>query len=475
MSAPTTTPATATANANATATATTTSTSTSTTAPARRERVWRMAELRQLRDAGKIYVVIRGGVYHLPQAWTTLHPGGPKVLQHVASTDVTDTVLAFHPPAVIETMMARFAVGVLDPRDDATPPISLAYRALHADLTREGFFAPTYGFYVREFLKCGMLLALAVAALVWGPASYVTYTASALAMAALWHQAAFIAHDIGHQELTGRVETDRLVGILLADLCGGLSLGWWKHNHNVHHVETNDPEHDPDIQHLPFFAVTTRLFNNLYSSYYNRVMPFDGVARAFVRHQHKLYHLVLSFGRFNLYVQGFRYLLGPWAPHRGLELTCLALFWLWFTTLLRTTLPTWPALLYYVWLSHAATMFLHLQITLSHFGMNTDTPPNEDFVSKVFRTTMDVACPPWMDWFHGGLQFQIEHHLFPRLPRARYRAVQPRAVALARQFGCEFHNYGFVEGNRVVLGVMGEVARQVGHVMATDPKKALAH
>lgn len=68
---------------------------------------------------------------------------------------------------------------------------------------------------------------------------------------------------------------------------GGLSLGWWTDNHNTHHLVTNHPEHDPDIQHIPFFAITTAYFSNLFSTYYNHVKVFDGFSRFMVKHQHR--------------------------------------------------------------------------------------------------------------------------------------------------------------------------------------------
>ena len=50
------------------------------------------------------------------------------------------------------------------------------------------------------------------------------------------------------------------------------------------------------------------------------------------------------------------------------------------------------------------TMPLHVQITLSHFGMSTENyGPSETFAAKMLRTTMDIACPTWLDFFHGGL------------------------------------------------------------------------
>ena len=53
---------------------------------------------------------------------------------------------------------------------------------------------------------------------------------------------------------------------------------------------------------------------------------------------------------------------------------------------------------------------------------------------------MNWTCPAWLDWFHGGLQFQIEHHLFPRMPRHNLRAashlVKPACLRLGLRYHC---------------------------------------
>lgn len=82
------------------------------------------------------------------------------------------------------------------------------------------------------------------------------------------------------------------------------------------------------------------------------------------------------------------------------------------------SLPTKWDKFQYIMVSHIATMIVHVQITLSHFAMSTsDLGQSESFVSRQLRTTMDVSCPEWLDFFHGGLHYQAIHHLFPRLPR----------------------------------------------------------
>lgn len=95
-------------------------------------------------------------------------------------------------------------------------------------------------------------------------------------------RATVVAHDAGHTGITGDNVSDRIIGTLVADWIGGLSLSWWKDNHNIHHLVTNHPEHDPDIQHIPFFAISTKFFSSLWSTYYKRVMAFDGFSRAMI-------------------------------------------------------------------------------------------------------------------------------------------------------------------------------------------------
>lgn len=55
------------------------------------------------------------------------------------------------------------------------------------------------------------------------------------------HQIMFTAHDAGHRGITHNFVVDTLIGIFIGDLCCGLSIGWWKSSHNVHHLITNDP------------------------------------------------------------------------------------------------------------------------------------------------------------------------------------------------------------------------------------------
>lgn len=340
------------------------------------------------------------------------------------------------------------------------------YRQLDDKLRSEGLYQCPYSAYAVEFVRYAILSVLFLTFL-----HYSCFALSGLCLGLLWHLLAFTVHDAGHLSITHGFHTDSCIGIFVADFLGGLSVGWWKRNHNVHHLVTNSPEHDPDIQHMPFFAISSRFFSSLRSSYYDRVMQFDGAAQFFIKHQHYLYYPILLFGRFNLYRLAWSYLLDPsqsprkgsawW--HRYLEMAGQVFFWYWFGYhTLYLSIPTWSSRIVFLLISHMVTAPLHVQLTLSHFAMSSaDMGTHESFAQKMVRTTMDVDCPPWIDFIHGGLQFQVVHHLFPRLPRHNLRRAQPYVKDFCDDVGIPYVIFSFTRGNKEVISRLGEVAEQL--------------
>ncbi|KAK4991451.1 hypothetical protein LTR66_001787 [Elasticomyces elasticus] len=338
------------------------------------------------------------------------------------------------------------------------------YRELNEHIRAEGLYNCNYTAYMIEGCRYTFLFAMFLLTLRLG-----WWATSGLFLGCLWHQLVFTVHDAGHMGITHDFTTDSVIGYIIADYVGGLSLGWWKRNHNVHHIVTNSPEHDPDIQHIPFFAISHRFFNSLRSTYYDRVMTYDPFARFFLQYQHYLYYPVLTFGRFNLYVLSWDYLLrglgprkGPAWWHRWFEIVGQIFFWTWFGYgVLYKSIPTNWGRFVFIMVSHMVTMPLHVQITLSHFAMSTtDLGVAECFPQRMLRTTMDVDCPQWLDFFHGGLQFQAIHHLYPRMPRHNLRRAQKLVQEFCQDVGIPYALYGFVDGNKEVIGRLGDIARQ---------------
>jgi delta8-fatty-acid desaturase len=338
------------------------------------------------------------------------------------------------------------------------------YRLLHERVKAEGLYDCNYLAYAIEGARYTLFFGLMLLFLRWE-----WYVTSAFFLGCFWHQLVFTAHDAGHMGITHNFQADTVIGIIVADFLGGLSLGWWKHNHNVHHIVTNSPEHDPDIEHLPFFAISHRFLGSLRSTYYERVMHYDAAARFFIRLQHHLYYVILLFGRFNLYRLSWLHLLAGKGPkkgvaawHRWLEIAGHLFFWGWYGygILYRSIDSNWHRFVFLI-VSHLVTTPVHVQITLSHFAMSTaDLGVDESFPQKMLRTSMDVDCPEWLDFFHGGLQFQAIHHLFPRVPRHNLRRAQRLVQGFCDEVGIPYALYGFVEGNKHVIGRLSDVAKQ---------------
>jgi len=346
---------------------------------------------------------------------------------------------------------------------DVQTDIQDRYRQLYQRMRDEHLFDCNYRAYAIEISRYTLLFAASMVSLHYGQ-----YALSGLFLGMFWHQLVFTAHDAGHMGITHSYHGDTVIGILIADFLGGLSIGWWKHNHNVHHVVTNSPEHDPDIEHMPFFAISHRFLTSLRSTYYERIMTYDAFAKFTLPYQHYLYYVVLLFGRFNLYRLSWEYLIlglgprkGPARWHRWLEIVGQVFFWTWFGYgIVYKSIPTTSGRLAFILVSHMVTMPLHVQITLSHFAMSTaDLGTAESFPQRMLRTTMDVDCPTWLDFFHGGLQFQAVHHLYPRMPRHNLRRAQALVQKFCKETGIPYALYGFVDGNREVIGKLGEVAK----------------
>ena len=485
-------------------------------AAVRPRRIYTPKMVQKLIDEEQRAIVINHNKVYDVTKFLPYHPGGKLALLAVNGKDATDVLDAFHPQAMLAKKLPAYYIGEFIAADSAlledsalasgavamtpilmaeeeermracqdesrasTSKLAKAYLDLHQKLVRLGYYEPNYWFYARRAIGFLLWFGAAIGLAVFNPTSTAALFVSAVMLGAFWHGLAFTAHDLGHHSVTCNRRIDDLIGVFVATYFGGLSITWWQVNHNVHHIVTNEPEHDPDIQHLPLFAVSTRFFEDLYSTFHRRIMKFDAFARICVAIQHYLFIPVLTFGRFNLYAQSLNHLLNSHPDgkkYRGLELVGMLVFWTWFGYgMLFNVIDNWPQRLMYLYVSHACTVFLHIQITLSHFAMSTELDnENELFAEKALRTTMNVDCPEWFDWFHGGLQFQIEHHLFPRIPRVHFRKLRPIVKEFCKEHNLEYVEYTFLHGNGKVLGALAEVAHQVKFIVdSADPSKRFA-
>jgi delta8-fatty-acid desaturase len=141
---------------------------------------------------------------------------------------------------------------------------------------------------------------------------------------------------------------------------------------------------DPDIQHLPFFAITPAFFKSLYSSYYKHELTFDRFSRAVITLQHNLFYVIMSLARFNLYRLSYRHLWitrnepskargGRWAW--WLEVFALVGFFYWYGNVVRGC-GSWKTSLMYFLVSNMVSSPLHIQV--ASWVRSLDNRPSSD-------------------------------------------------------------------------------------------------
>jgi len=428
-----------------------------------------MEELAKHNTRKDAWICVEGRAYDISN-YVERHPGGWLPIANLAGKDVTDAFANYHPAKVYEKLLPAFYVGKI--KDYRVSDFVREHREIRQKLLEQGLFETRVSYYAGYVAWYSALLLASLYFTLACDSGY-AHAAGAVFMAAFWQQLAFFGHDIGHNAITHKRRSDLWWGILFGNTLGGISLGWWKRSHNVHHVVCNSIENDPDIQHLPIFAVTTGEFGKYFSSYHRKYFSMDAVAKFLVSYQHILFYPVMFFARFNLYAQSYLLLLSKErVHHKTMEILTLLAFAAWYSALVMQ-LPSWTERVLYVVFSHGLAGILHVQICLSHFSMHTyHGQAYNDDTDEWFRmqvaTTMNVDCPEWMDWFHGGLQFQIEHHLWPRLPRHNLRYARKLTKALCEKHKLHYHEKPFFAANAELMGGLYDVAMKARKLKVGD-------
>jgi len=267
-------------------------------------------------------------------------------------------------------------------------------------------------------------------------------------------QFAFLSHEAAHRQVfashTWNDRAARYAGTFLT----GVSYAWWINKHNRHHANPNTVGKDPDIS---FDAISFR--------------PEDaasrtGFLRVLVRVQGYAFFPMLLVEGVNLHWQSIRtYTGGDGVKRRWAEGSVfLGRFVLYF-----------GAVFWFLPLG-VAFAFLGVQLGVFGFCMGIAFAPNHkgmpiieagrrvDFFSRQVLTSRDITGGRWVEYFMGGLNHQVEHHLFPSMARPNLRAARE----LVRQYCAEqdvpYTETTLVHSYAIVVRYLNEVG-----LSASDP------
>jgi fatty acid desaturase len=290
---------------------------------------------------------------------------------------------------------------------------------------RRGWYAARMGLNLA--LLAGGGVAFAILGQSWWQLAVAAY------LAVVFTQLAFVGHDAGHRQLFRSRRANDLAGLLHATLGVGISFEWWVAKHNRHHTNPNHEDLDPDIN-ITALAFTT-----------DQASAKHGLVRMLARHQAWLFFPLLLLEAAHLHLASTKAILRGSGRANLVEGLLLAAHAALYLAAVLVVLPPLQALAFVLVQQALFGLYLGCAFAPNHKGMPTLTQADElDFLRRQVLTSRNVAGSWPVDWLLGGLNYQIEHHLFPNLPRPNLRRAQP----LIRAY-CHQHQLAYAEASLV--------------------------
>lgn len=405
-------------------------------------------------------MIVEGKVYDLTNF---RHPGG-KVNTLYMGEDATDAFAAFHRGPRARSFLPPLLVGEVEGagEKDEVEKMNAAFRKLRAELVAEGWFKAPMGWFTTQLV---IILALEVAGICasyagasvcalegdcgWTGWGWYVLAAGLLGLGQL--QSGWLQHDYGHLSVTeGRDANIVMHKVLMAGLKGASS-PWWRSRHNRHHAKPNHLSQDPDVHNEPLFLFDECMDEDDLGGWWT---PFQGWYWAFLGPP--LVTTVVFFITnivdcvkrglwFDLAI-GLSFLPRFALVHSvGVGAPFASAVWLYFA--MRFIESMW-----FTWVT-----------AMNHFPMQIVKASDQEkkprsWVEAQFAATQNLTSTPVLDWMSGHLNFQIEHHLFPQMPRVHYPSVAGRVKDFARDVGLDYRCVGFGEAAASVVGVLNRVA-----------------
>ena len=255
-----------------------------------------------------------------------------------------------------------------------------------------------------------------------------------------------VMHDSNHDSFSSRKWVNKLMGSSIYILAGNVYN--WKVQHNVlHHTFTNVKDHDEDIDagRIIRFSPQSKWlpvhkFQKYYSIFLYGLLTINWAITTDVKQMHRYLKRKLSYGKFP----------NPATEWTKLIISKIVYYALWIVLpLLIIDIAWWKILIGYFVMHYTAGMILSVVFQLAHVVPNTAMPvPDKDgnlehtWAVHQLYTTSKFAPSSWIvNFYTGGLNQQVEHHIFPHVSHVHYKKLAKIVKATAAEFNLPYNEY----------------------------------
>jgi fatty acid desaturase len=327
------------------------------------------------------------------------------------------------------------------------PRTNSEFTELAKRIQDSGLMRRRHGYYWTKLIAVPVAYAACIALFLWIGDSWWQLATAAL-FAILFTQTAFLGHDAAHRQMFQSGKWNDWISLLLANLFVGLSYGWWQHKHTRHHANPNKEGGDPDID-LKFIAFTP-------DQAAARRTP---LTRWLAAHQGWFFFPMLFLEGIALHVSSLRRVMQKEPVNRRwVEIVFLGI-----------RIGGFVALVFFVLSPGIALAFLGVQLGLFGFYMGASFAPNHkgmpvvpksmklDFLRRQVLMSRNIRGGRFLDVAMGGLNYQIEHHLFPSMPRPHLRKASKIIADYCAQHDVPYKQTGLFESYGIVVRYINKV------------------
>ncbi|MFK4222487.1 fatty acid desaturase family protein [Streptomyces sp. NPDC019890] len=323
------------------------------------------------------------------------------------------------------------------------PPPSRASGSDFARLSKEiadaGLMGRRSGYYTARITTVGALYTGGWVAFVLIGASWWTLAVAVL-LALVFGQVALLAHDVAHRQVFRLRKASERFGRIAGNAGIGMGYGWWQDKHTRHHANPNHETLDPDL--IPDLLVWSQ----------QQAHAAKGLPRLIGRCQAFLFFPLLTLEGFNLHVMGVKALASRSLKHRAQEGTLLFAHFALFLTALFLVLPPGMAIAFLAVHQGLFGLYLGSIFAPNHKGMPILTGEDRpDFLRRQVLTSRNVRGGRFTDIALGGLNHQIEHHLFPSMPTPQLRDARLIVRRYCEELGVPYLETGLIASYRQAL------------------------